>query len=104
MISRKTIVALAATTLLFVVPVAFYDGEVEEYKASHPIAHSSSVPPKPDEAVVSFDPHQMVDWGMMPWMRWSFMFGVVCAITSAAFLGSDLRSARRRANGKVMDV
>jgi hypothetical protein len=92
-ISRRTIVILGLAVFLFAVPQAFYAGERTDCHANHSALPKGST--QLSEAEVTFDTCSMTDFGMYPWMRYSFLacFGVL--IATAISYRSDRRNAQR---------
>ena len=89
MISRRTIVIFGLAVFLFAIPQAFYAGERTDCHANHSVLLKS--PTQLSEAEVSFDVCSMIDFGMYPWMRYSFLAGFVALIAIAISYRSDRR-------------
>ena len=92
MILRRTIVILGLAVFLFTIPQAFYAGERADCRANHSALLKG--PAQPNEAEVTFDVCSMTDFGMYPWMRYSFLAGFVGLIATAI----SYRSGRRNAH------
>jgi hypothetical protein len=90
-ISRRTIVILGLAVFLFAIPQAFYAGERSDCHANHSAFLKS--PTQLSEAEATFDVCSMTDFGMYPWMRYSFLAGFVALIATALSYRSDRRKA-----------
>jgi hypothetical protein len=81
---------LGIAILLFVTPEAFYAGEKTECLA-HYQAVSKIVTAQVDSGAVAFDTCGMVDFGIFPWMRYTFLLAIAILIASAFSYRKDRR-------------
>jgi hypothetical protein len=84
-------VILGLAVFLFAIPQAFYAGERTDCHANHSALLKS--PTQLSEAEVAFDVCSMTDFGMYPWMVYSFLAGFVALIATAISYRSDRRNA-----------
>jgi hypothetical protein len=84
-------VILGVVFFLFAIPQAFYVGERADCQANH--SASLKGPTQLNEAEATFDVCSMTDFGMYPWMRYSFLAGFVALIATALSYRSDRRKA-----------
>ena len=91
MISRRTIVMLGLVVFLFTIPQVFYAGERADCHANHSALLKGQT--QLSEAEVTFDVCSMTDFGIYPWMRYSFLGGFVALIATAISYRSDRRNA-----------
>jgi hypothetical protein len=77
--------------LLIMVVSSFGAGETYEFRTEQRLHFSASV--ENDASGVAFDPCTMVDSGMLPWMRWSIVSGVVMLCVSAWAFGRGRKRA-----------
>jgi hypothetical protein len=82
-------VILGLAVFLFAIPQAFYAGERSDCHANHSTLLKGST--QLSEAEVTFDVCSMIDFGMYPWMRYSFLGGFVALIATAISYRSDRR-------------
>jgi hypothetical protein len=92
-LSRTTLLLFFLAILLFVIPDAFYAGERADCQGMHSLASKSAV--QPEAGAVSFDLCSMIDFGMLPWMKYCLICGVVALVVAAGSVGRDLRRARQ---------
>jgi hypothetical protein len=90
-ISRRTIVILGLAVFLFAVPQAFYAGERADCHTNHSALLKG--PTQLSEVEVTFDVCSMTDFGMYPWMRYSFLVSFVALIATAISYRSDRKNA-----------
>jgi hypothetical protein len=90
-IARRTIVILGLAVFLFAIPQVFYAGERADCHANH--AALLKGPTQLSEAEVTFDVCSMTDFGIYPWMRYSFLGAFVALIGTAISYRSDRRNA-----------
>jgi hypothetical protein len=81
-ISRRTIVLLGLTILLFVIPQAFYAGELADCRSKH-AALMKGATQSSDGAIV-MDVCSMIDFGMHDWMRYAFVASIGMLFAAAA--------------------
>jgi len=82
-------VILGLAVFLFAVPQAFYTGERTDCHTNHSALLKG--PTQLSEAEVTFDACSMTDFGMYPWMRYSFLAGFVALIATAISYRLDRR-------------
>jgi hypothetical protein len=90
-ISRRTIVILGLAVFLFAIPQVFYAGERADCHANHSVLLKEQT--QLSEAEVRFDVCSMTDFGIYPWMRYSFLGSFVALIATAISYRSDRRNA-----------
>jgi hypothetical protein len=88
-ISRRTIVILGLVVFLFAIPQVFYAGERADCNANRSALLKGST--QLSEAEVTFDVCSMTDFGIYPWMRYSFLGAFVALIATAISYRSDRR-------------
>jgi hypothetical protein len=84
-------VTLGLAGFLFAIPQAFYAEERRDCHANHSALLKG--PTQLSEAEVTFDVCSMTDFGMYPWMRYSFLVAFVGLIATATSYRSDRRKA-----------
>ena len=82
---------LGLAVFLFAIPQAFFAGERTDCHANHSASLKS--PMQLSEAEVAFDACSMTDFGMYPWMRYSFLAGFVALIATTISYRSDRKKA-----------
>ena len=90
--SRRTLLLIFLAILLFVVPEAFYAGERADCEATHSPTSKSAV--QLEAGAVTFDLCSMIDFGMLPWMKYCLICGVIALVAAADSVGRDLRRTR----------
>ncbi|HEX3967295.1 MAG TPA: hypothetical protein VHW70_04970 [Edaphobacter sp.] len=90
MISRRTIGIFGFVVFLFAIPQAYYAVERADCHANHSALLKE--PTQPSEAEVTFDVCSMTDFGMYPWMRYSFLGAFVALLATAISYRSDRRN------------
>jgi hypothetical protein len=89
--SRRPILLIFFAILLFVIPATFYEGEHTFCETEH--ASSSKIGVQAQEVgTVAFDQCNMIDFGMFPWMRYSFVGGFVILLAGAFSFSADKRA------------
>ncbi len=83
---------LGFVVFLFAIPQAFYAGERADCHANHSALQKG--PTQLSEAEVTFEVCSMIDFGMYPWMRYSFLAGFVALIATAISYRSDRKNAQ----------
>jgi hypothetical protein len=83
-------VILGLAIFLFAIPQIFYAGERTDCHVNHSalLKHTTQL----SEAEVTFDACSITDFGMYPWMRYSFLTGFVVLIGTAISYRSDRRN------------
>ena len=88
-VSRRTLVLLFLAILLLVIPYSFYAGERADCQAMHSPASKSAA--QPEAGTVTFDVCSMIDFGMLPWMKYCLICGVVAVVVAAGSVGRDYK-------------
>jgi len=92
--SRRTLPLIFLAILLFAIPAAFCAGERTYCKAEHTLPAKVAVQEQ-EAGAVSFDVCNLVDFGMFPWMRYSFVSGIASLLAAGLSWTADKRARGR---------
>ena len=93
MISRRTLILLEISILLFAIPSSFSAGESKECRSHYQFVEKKNA--DYSSGTVEFDPCTMLDFGMFDWTRYSILLGIAALIATAFSYRVD-RSHRLR--------